>query len=241
MNLLRPLALLSTLLLLCGSALAADIQPPRTFKEAKKIAWKLYAGHETTFYCGCEYKGNRVDLKSCGYQPRKNTNRAGRVEWEHVVPAWVIGHQRQCWQSGGRKNCTANDPVFKRAEADLHNLVPSIGEVNGDRSNFALGMLSDKPSQYGACPMVVNFKQKTAMPPEHARGASARIYLYMADRYRLRLSKMDRRVYEAWSRQYPVSDWEQWRNQANACAMGWGNPYVGEVNLAHCRQTLGRR
>ena len=129
-----------------------DIQPPRTFKEAKKIAWKLYAGHQTTFYCGCEYKGNRVDLESCGYQPRKNANRASRIEWEHVVPAWVIGHQRQCWQNGGRKNCTTNDPVFSKAEADLHNLVPSIGEVNGDRSNFALGMLSDKPSQYGACP-----------------------------------------------------------------------------------------
>jgi deoxyribonuclease-1 len=25
--------------------------------------------------------------------------------------------------------------AYQRAEADLHNLVPSIGEVNGDRSN----------------------------------------------------------------------------------------------------------
>ena len=57
-------------------------------------------------------------------------------------------------------------------------------------------MLSDKPSQYGACPMVINFKEKTAMPPERARGPAARIYLYMADRYQLRLSKLDRRVYE---------------------------------------------
>ena len=240
MKLLRPLALLSTLLL-CGSTVAAGIQPPRTFPEAKKIAWKLYAGHETTFYCGCGYQGNRVDLESCGYQPRKNANRAGRVEWEHVVPAWVIGHQRQCWQNGGRKNCTANDPVFSTAEADLHNLVPSIGEINGDRGNFALGMLSDKPSQYGACPMVVNFKQKTAMPPERARGDAARIYLYMADRYQLRLSNLDRRVYEAWNRQYPISDWERWRNQANACAMGWGNPYVGEVDLGRCGARVSRR
>lgn len=218
-----------------------NIQAPRTFKEAKKIAWKLYAERPQTFYCGCEYKGNRVDLDSCGYEPRKNTNRANRIEWEHVVPAWVIGHQRQCWQSGGRKNCTENDQVFQAAEADLHNLVPSIGEVNGDRSNFALGMLSDKPGQYGACPMVVNFKQKTAMPPEHARGPAARIYLYMADRYKLRLSKQDRRVYEAWNRQYPVSEWEQWRNQKTACAMGWGNPYVGQVNLSLCGKAVGKR
>lgn len=217
------------------------IKAPRTFSEAKKIAWKLYAGHEQTFYCGCAYQGNRVDLASCGYRPRKNANRAGRIEWEHVVPAWTIGHQRQCWQNGGRKNCSRNDPVFKAAEADLHNLVPSIGEVNGDRSNYALGMLGDKPTQYGSCPMVVNFKQKTAMPPVEARGPAARIYLYMADRYRLRLSKQDRRIYEAWNRQHPVSAWEQWRNQQTACAMGWGNPYVGRVELARCGRQLSRR
>ena len=210
------------------------IEAPRTFNEAKKVAWKLYAGQERTFYCGCEYTGNRVDLESCGYQPRKNSERASRVEWEHVVPAWVIGHQRQCWQAGGRDNCTANDPVFAAAEADLHNLVPSIGEVNGDRSNFALGMVTGKPTQYGACPMVVDFKAKTAMPPEKVRGASARIYLYMADRYKLRLSSQDRRVYEAWNRQYPVSEWEKWRNQATACAMGWGNPFVGPVDMSNC-------
>ena len=232
-SLFRPFAILSTLLL-CGPALAAEIQPPRTFQEAKKIAWRLYAGHQTTFYCGCEYQGNRVDLASCGYQPRKNANRAERVEWEHIVPAWVIGQQRQCWQNGGRKNCTANDLVFSRAEADLHNLVPSIGEVNGDRGNFAYGMLPQKPIQYGACPMVVDFAQKTAMPPESVRGAAARVTLYMADRYQLRLSSQDRRTYEAWSRQYPVSDWEQWRNQAVGCVMGWGNPYVGEIDLSRC-------
>lgn len=225
-------------LLLAGTAQAAA---PRTFQEAKKAAWKLYASHPVEFYCGCRYSGNKVDLKSCGYVPRTNAKRASRIEWEHIVPAWVIGHQRKCWQNGGRENCARHDDAYRRAEADLHNLVPSIGEVNGDRSNFALGMLSDKPSQYGACPMVVNFKQKTAMPPERVRGASARIYLYMADRYKLRLSKLDRRVYEAWNRQYPVSDWERWRNQATACAMGWGNPYVGEVGLSRCGARVSRR
>ena len=102
---------------------------PRTFSEAKKVAWKLYAPQSTEFYCGCKYTGNRVNLAACGYVPRKNANRAARIEWEHIVPAWQIGHQRQCWQNGGRKNCTRNDKVYQTAEADLHNLVPSIGEV----------------------------------------------------------------------------------------------------------------
>ncbi len=213
---------------------SSHAEAPRTFREAKKIAWKLYADRPVDFYCGCEYRGNRVDLDSCGYEPRKNANRAGRIEWEHVVPAWVIGHQRQCWQQGGRKNCTANDPLFSQAEADLHNLVPAVGEVNGDRSNFGFGMLSAKPTQYGACPFVVDFKQRTAMPAEYSRGAIARIYLYMNERYQLRLSKQDRRLYDIWNRQYPVSEWERWRNQRIACVQGNANPHVGEVDLKRC-------
>ena len=218
-------------------ALQPDIQAPRTFSEAKKLAWKIYAERPETFYCGCKYSGNQVDLASCGYSVRKNANRAARIEWEHIVPAWVIGHQRQCWQNGGRKNCSANDPVFAAAEADLNNLVPSIGEVNGDRSNYALGMSTEQPGMYGQCKTVVDFASKVAMPRPEVRGAAARVYLYMADRYKLRLSSQDRKLYEAWSRQYPVSDWEKWRNQENACRMGWGNDYVGPVNLAQCVTT----
>jgi deoxyribonuclease-1 len=222
--------------LLCLLLVAPAVYPdaPQNFAAAKKIAWQLYAERPKTFYCACAYQGNRVDLDSCGYSVRKQQRRAARVEWEHVVPAWVIGHQRQCWQNGGRKNCARTDATFKAAEADLHNLVPSIGEVNGDRSNYALGMLSEKPTQYGACPMVVNFKAKTAMPPQPVRGAAARIYLYMADHYQLRLSKLDRRTYEAWNRQYPVSEWERWRNQKVGCVMGHGNPYVGAVDTTRC-------
>ncbi|MBD7978068.1 endonuclease [Serpens gallinarum] len=230
--------LLSVLLFALLSFSTAHADAPRTFVEAKKIAWKLYADHPVDFYCGCTYKGNRVDLDSCGYTPRKQLKRAQRLEWEHIVPAWTIGHQRRCWQEGGRKNCTANDPVFSRAEADLHNLVPAVGEVNGDRSNYGFGMLSQKPSQYGACPFVVDFKQRTAMPPDYTRGAIARIYLYMSDRYKLRLSRQDQRLYDIWNRQYPVSDWERWRNRNIACVQGNANPYVGEVDLRSCTKTL---
>lgn len=234
----------STLVTLVGlgfSALAilfvdSKPEPPRTFDEAKRIARQIYAEQPVTFYCGCRYSGTQVDLASCGYEPRKQPVRARQLEWEHVVPAWVIGHQRQCWQSGGRRNCTARDPVFSAAEADLHNLVPSIGEVNGDRSNFALGWLPTAPGQYGACPMVVAFDRKVAMPPEPVRGAAARIYLYMADQYGLRLSPRDRKTYETWHRSYPVSDWELWRNQQVSCAMGRSNSYVGAYDAGKCRR-----
>ncbi len=231
-------ASLFLLVLLFISSAHADA--PRTFREAKRLAWQIYAERPVDFYCGCRFEGKRIDLGSCGYVPRKQPKRAARVEWEHIVPAWVIGHQRQCWQHGGRKHCTASDPVFSKAEADLHNLVPVVGEVNGDRSNYGFGMLSEKPTQYGACPFVVNFKQRTAMPADYSRGAIARTYLYMSERYGLRLSKQDRRLYGIWNRQYPVSEWERWRNRSVACVQGNTNPFVEAVDLGRCRRDLAR-
>ena len=236
---MRLLSVLLVTLLTCLAAHAAEA--PRTFREAKKVAWQLYAEHPVDFYCGCQYHGKSIDLASCGYQPRKNAQRAARVEWEHIVPAWVFGHQMQCWQHGGRKNCSANDPQFSQAEADLHNLVPVVGEVNGDRSNFGFGMLAEKPTQYGACPFVVDFKQRTAMPAERSRGAIARVYLYMSERYHLRLSSQDQRLNDIWTPQYPVSDWERWRNQRVACVQGNANPYVGPVDTRHCDKRFAQR
>ena len=72
-------------LLLLFIAMGAQAGAPRTFSEAKKVAWKLYAPQSTEFYCGCKYTGNKVDLKACGYVPRKNAKRASRIEWERLL------------------------------------------------------------------------------------------------------------------------------------------------------------
>lgn len=224
--------LCTTLLTLAPLTVQADA--PRTFSEAKKIAWGLYSEQATEFYCGCKYAGNKVDLAACGYVPRKNANRAKRIEWEHIVPAWQIGHQRQCWQNGGRKNCSKNDDVYKRAEADLHNLVPSIGEVNGDRSNFSFGWLPEQKGQYGSCLTQVDFKAKKVMPRPSIRGMIARTYFYMSKHYNLRLSRQDQQLYQAWDKTYPVQSWERQRNQRVACVMGHGNEFVGSVDLKSC-------
>jgi len=239
--LISPMVRLFAFLLLVSLLADAHAAAPRTFAEAKKAAWAIYAANPVEFYCGCRYSGNRVDLASCGYEPRKNRQRAERIEWEHIVPAWVIGHQRQCWQNGGRANCAKKDGTYRRAEADLHNLVPSIGEINGDRSNYSFAWLPQKPRQYGSCPMVVDFKARKAMPRQPIRGMIARTYFYMAHRYKLRLSKQDRQLYGAWSKTYPPQPWELARNQRIACVMGHGNAFVGSVDLSRCPQSNARR
>ncbi len=205
----------------------------RDFNRAKQVLPDVFRGMESDFYCGCAYKGKEMDLASCGYTPRKSETRASRLEWEHVVPAWVLGHQRQCWQNGGRKNCSDNDPQFKSAEGNLVNLVPSVGEVNGDRSNFSYSAWTSKPEpMYGQCKTIVDFKNKKAQPREEVRGRIARIHFYMYERYQLKLSRQDQQLMCAWAKTYPVDDWEIKRDQRIVKLQGDGNHYVSERKTA---------
>lgn len=200
-----------------------------SFSKSKRILAEIYADQPVSFYCGCDYKkqGKKLipDLDSCGYDPRKNAKRAKRIEWEHVMPAWAFGHQLQCWQDGGRKNCRKN-PNFKQMEADMHNLVPAVGEVNGDRSNYRFGMLEGEKRAYGSCDVEIDFKARKAEPAPYLRGDIARTYFYMRDMYGVRLSKQQRRMFEAWAKQDPVDDWERKRNDLIEERQGNRNPYV---------------
>jgi len=202
----------------------------QTFSKAKKQLAALYKDqHQTSFYCGCDfyYKGKKLkpDLNSCGYEIRKQKKRANRIEWEHVMPAWAFGHQRQCWQNGGRKACK-KDKVFRKMEGDMHNLVPAIGEVNGDRSNYRFTEWNGQPTQYGQCNMIVDFKRKQVQPPTESKGTIARTYLYMADRYNVKLSKKEKKVYQVWNKQNPPTRWECKRNELIEKAQGNRNTFI---------------
>ncbi|PHM47383.1 endonuclease [Xenorhabdus miraniensis] len=225
-------------LLIFGLTISFNVwSAPTSFEQAKVESRKnVYNGQTKsgigTLYCGCDWQwvgksGGRVDLASCSYHVRSQQTRAERIEWEHMVPAWVFGHQRQCWQTGGRKNCVDTDPVFRMIESDIHNLAPSIGEVNGDRSNFAYGMVArNTPNMYGACSSKVDFQSRLFEPRDRVKGMVARVYFYMYDRYNLTMSRQQQQLMMAWDRQHPVEAWERDRDNRIARIMGHHNPFV---------------
>ncbi|GAB2788297.1 hypothetical protein GCM10027040_13130 [Halomonas shantousis] len=158
---------------------------------------------------------------------RKHPARASRVEWEHVMPAYDFGRALQCWQAGGRDHCRATDPAFRRAEADLVKLVPSIGEANGDRSNMRFGMVTSADTfRYGQCQSKVSFKERTFEPRPEVRGDIARTYWYMRDTYGISISRQQQQLLNAWATADPIDDWERLRNRRIASIQGYGNPYV---------------
>lgn len=212
-----------------------------TFLKAKKVLPGIYYQLDQEFnqttktiYCGCDLSYNtkgknvrwRLDLDSCGYEPRKNAERASRIEVEHVMAAHEFGNQLQCWRDGGRKKCTSSDKKFNKMEGDLHNLYPAVGEVNGDRGNFQFTDWNGTLTQYGKCDMVVDFKGKRAQPPKESRGMIARAHLYMAQEYGIKLSKQQRRIYDAWNQQYPADKIECRRNELIKKVQGNENSFV---------------
>lgn len=192
-----------------------------SFAQSKNILKEIYKDHQTTFYCGCNYTyenhDNMINRSSCGYKPRiaitkkGNPNeRARRIEWEHIMPAENFGKHLPCWKDGGRKACQS-DPVFQKMEADMMNLVPVIGELNGDRSNYRYGANEPKIGQYGQCNFEVDFEANRAYVRPEIRGDIARVYLYMSKKYNINLSKQETQMMEAWDKLDPVDEWEKER------------------------------
>jgi len=212
-----------------------------SFSKSKKILLKkIYFDNQISFYCSNPYEIKQIKGKektlivqdSKYYSPRneyyksgKPNTRAQRIEWEHVMPAHNFGKHLKCWQEGGRKNCR-KDKTFKTMEADMHNLVPAIGEVNGDRSNYRYSADIPKVGQYGNCQFQIDFKAKRAYPKEDIRGDIARIYFYMSDKYNVRLSKQERKMMEVWDKQDPVSEWERIKNKRVQKLQGNFNPHI---------------
>jgi len=219
-----------------------------SFSKAKKIIYKLFSIHNRTFYCQCSYRKRRIQHDSCGYVVRKNPKRAARTEIEHVVPAhafgqafseWRMGHPRCRKRTGktfrGRKCARKVSKAFRLMEADLFNLQPAVGEVNGDRSNFSMGMVPGEARRYGACD--IEIENRKVEPPPQIRGDVARTYLYMNWAYPGRgiIGRSRSKLFEAWDKGDPVDQWEYNRTRAIEKLQGNLNPFVGKVGSTGTR------
>lgn len=204
---------------------------PQNFAESKKIlkkAWEMQ-DFTTDFYCNAPFKITQDGLKltkSSAYSPRnkytkkgKLNERAQTIEFEHIMPAHNFGQHLSCWRGDakhkGRAACK-DDAKFNAMEADLRNLVPAIGEINGDRNNFRY---AEAPrdlayTQYGNCRVYSDFKAHRFYPAAHSKGLIARTYLYMSEKYDINLSESERKLMESWDKMYPPNDYEKARDAA---------------------------
>jgi deoxyribonuclease-1 len=67
---------------------------------------------------------------------------------------------------------------------------------------------------------------KVAETREEVRGDAARIWLYMAETYKIKLTNTQREMFEAWSKADPVDEWERLRDRRIEAVQGNKNSYV---------------
>ena len=225
-----------------------DYEPHKSnsivFSKSKKHLKNIYlqSNKNYTFYCGCSFDSNKqIDHTSCNYSPRRVKNkRSHRLEFEHIVPAHALGKNLQCWKEPicekrngkkykGRKCCSKVSYEFKKMQSDMHNLFPSIGEVNGDRSNFVFGEINGEEREYGECDFEV--AQGIAEPKKSIRGDIARSYFYMSHQYKTEIPDDYEKMLREWHLFDPPDEWERDRNSLIEDAQGNRNQFIDYPEL----------
>jgi len=195
-----------------------------SFNKSKKLLERVVykePEHRIDIYCGCKYDERKeVDFASCGYMPQKDNKRAHRIEWEHVVPAEAFGQSFPEWRNGhpdcvdsrgksfkGRKCAEKVNSVYRYMQADMYNLYPAVGEVNGKRSNYSMAMIAGGQYSFGECKTKI--EDRKIEPRPEVRGEIARTYLYMERAYPGHgiISGKNKKLFQAWDRADPVDEW----------------------------------
>ncbi len=192
-------------------------------KSKNTLLDKVYTDYSKTVYCGADFyaKNKKIIKFPEGFDKTVMANRSKRIEFEHIVPAENFGRSFKEWREGhplcsskgkpykGRKCAEKTNVTYRLMQADMYNLYPAIGSVNGLRSNKQYQVLPPNiPSSFGSC----HFKiaDNKAEPPDLAKGIVGRTHLYFEEVYfpRFKLSDRQRYIMIDWHMKYPVTQWE---------------------------------
>ena len=211
-----------------------------SFEQAKKdMKSFVYYDHPETFYCHVHFDArNKTELPE-DFEAPKYKNRAGRMEWEHIVPAENFGRAFKEWREGhpdcvntkgepykGRRCANKTNNQFRIMQSDMYNLYPSVGAVNAIRSNYNFAELTGESDIYiDACEFKVQGRK--VEPANFSKGEIARTYLYFDNEYAIyNMSKQSKRLMNIWNSEYPVTQWECTRAKRIEEVQGNPNKFV---------------
>lgn len=192
-----------------------------------------------TFFCHLPIspKG-KVTFQACGYCPIEQVT----VVAMPIVPNEWLAKDLPCYQHKlcskpngffykGLSCCKKIDIFYQRMSQDLHNWVPEIKHIKQLRGRNTPAVFADIIPALGCHELRVDTKKHLIHIPEAQRGAFARIYLYMADTYQLKLEKDLRTTLESWHALYGVTAWEKNRNRLIYKEQGTYNRRVEELSF----------
>lgn len=168
---------------------------------------KLYTDGGTSLYCNISF------------------DPGGKLTGEHVYSAsWIAAHHG----CPNRDECEALD--YKRAEADLHNLWPALGNINSSRGNLNFAEIpgeGERKKKDLGCDDYERTSGSEAVvePQDSVKGEIARSLFYMHTEYGLPLRGM-KKMLKKWNRQDQPDEMEHWRNDLIEELQGTRNPFI---------------
>lgn len=211
------------LLFLATALFGGGYQRPDNRTQAIKLIKKIHFDYKKTWLNGCDY---RYDLQSCMDKTMVDTStcivreKNQTMQWIQVVPASFYGRDRACMNEEvctskytgkpykGERCCRQSDAEYRKMEADLFNLIPVVSAI-ADRRKEQIFMNVKKPEYIIG---KVKMDENSIAPPDSIKGDIARVYLYMSQRYGLKLSLEEKEVFYYWHKLDPVDERE--------CAIG---------------------
>ena len=242
---------------------AAEI--PSSWSAAKNTADdQIYMDYRLTLYCGCKFVSDKdsdgsgdVDPDACGLNPlpKFKQKTAREIQWEHIVPASLTPVRGfACWDDrkriekcqktggkfmSGRSCCLKVSPTARATLLDLHNLAPSVGQVNQYRQNDRYGEVKkhyvtwpncDAKDQHGVTRDPSGLAKFE--PPDCVKGDVARVWFYMQETYGVRIPPEEYKMFLDWATKDPVSPWERERDERIAKVQGNRNHYVSNSEVS---------
>lgn len=195
----------------------ADQNEISHYFKARRIFWDLNSDiKSSTLYCDKSFKSKKG------------------LNIEHVFAASWMKEASGC-EKLNRKKCRHESKRFNYMESDLHNLYPTISELNSIRADLPFKILEG--SSNDSCDF--EFERHGVEPAPQSRGQIARALLYMSNEYQVDLDKASSSpgltdLMKSWHCSYPVSKYEVIRNEKIYDLQKTINPYVANQIELDC-------
>lgn len=195
-------------------SLARGYQPFLSFSSSSSAMNKIYSKYKVLPLSGKHYYFSEGDCSVEGLVDITN-QKTEKVQWRHLIPESVIGSgmacmtQRLCQSTlsdklySGPGCCRKISLRFKQISSDLFNIIPTV----------------------------LQEKHKNLIHVKHIfdKGSIARSYLYLIDRYAIKVDESIKKLCLLWHRKYPVSAWEKEKNRKIFKLQGTFNPFIEKL------------
>ncbi|MCJ8346234.1 endonuclease [bacterium] len=177
---------------------------------------------------------NLVTTESVSSEPNCSTDPITGVQTCIQDDISCTSYMSEAKEYNGRRCLTKVSEEYALMQADMHNLFPAIGEVNGYRSNYPMAEITGEAREFGKCDAEIQNKQFE--PRNEVRGDIARTHFYMQDAYSNHLDYSDEMadMLKNWDQLDPVDNWECDRNKKIEAIQGNDNGFVSKA----CKKLL---